>query len=375
MHFAFTEEQDLLRQEVRKLLEEQCPISEVRRWMDTPEGFSSELWKQLGEGGWLGLRVPERFGGAGLGWTDAIILLEETGRGLLPSPLVSTTLAAATIADVGSEDQQRRFLPGLAEGSRIGTEALLDEEDRLAPDSVRLCGEPEGDGFVLTGCKRFVADPTNADTVLVAFRTGDGAEDLTLAVIEAGAAGVSAEAFPTMDATKRMGNLRLEGARIGPEAVLGEPGQAWPMIARLLDCGAVAVAAEMIGAAQALLDMTVQYAKDRVQFGQPIGHFQGVKHPLAEIHMQIESSRSLLWYAAWALDSSPEEASRAASLCKAYATEAFNRMGIDAIQFHGAYGTTEDCDVQLYYKRSKWSRAAFGDADHHYARIAKLRGL
>ncbi len=383
MHFAFTEEQDLLRHQVRKLLEEQCPITEVRRWLETPEGFSSELWKQLGELGFLGLMIPEPFGGAGLDWTDAIILLEETGRGLLPSPLVSTTLAAATILDAGSDDQQRRLLPGLADGSRIGTLAILDDEDHLAADSVSLRGQPvgngngngNGDGFVLSGRKSFVADPASADSYIVAFRTGEGAEELTLGVIDAGADGVSAQAFPTMDATKRMGNLVLDGARVGPDAVLGEVGAAWPAISRLLDRGAVAVGAEMIGAAQALLDLTVQYAKDRVQFGSPIGHFQGVKHPLAEIHMQIDSSRSLLWYAAWALDSSPQEAPRAASLCKAFATEAFNRIGIDAIQFHGAYGTTEDCDVHLYYKRSKWARATFGDADHHYGRIAQKRGL
>ena len=375
MHFAFTEEQDLLRHEVRKLLEEKCPMAEVRRWLETPEGFSSELWKQLGELGFLGLMIPEPLGGAGLGWTDAIILLEETGRGLLPSPLVSTTLAAATILDVGSDDQQRRFVPGLADGSRIGTLAILDEEDHLAADAVRLRGEPDGDGFVLSGRKSFVSDPTSADTYLVAFRTGDGDEDLTLGVIDAGAEGVSAQAFPTMDATKRVGSLVLEGARVAPDAILGEAGAAWPAISRLLDRGAVAVGAEMIGSAQALLDLTVQYANERVQFGSPIGHFQGVKHPLAEIHMQIDSSRSLLWYAAWALDASPEEAPRAASLCKAFATEAFNRIGIDAIQFHGAYGTTEDCDVHLYYKRSKWARATFGDADHHYGRIAQMRGL
>ena len=375
MHFAFTEEQDLLRHEVRKLLEEQCPMSQVRRWLETPEGFSGELWKRLGELGWLGLTIPERFGGAGLGWTDAIIVLEETGRALLPSPMVSSTLAAATLLDAGSDEQQRRLLPGLADGSRIGTLAILDEEDHLAAASLRLRGEPEGGGFRLSGRKSFVADPTSADSYIVAFRTGDAAEELTLGVIDASADGVRAEAYPTMDATKQMGSLVLEGACIEADAVLGEVGSAWPVISRLLDRGAVAVTAEMIGAAQALLDMTVQYAKDRVQFGSPIGHFQGVKHPLAEIHVHIDSSRSLLWYAAWALDASPEEAPRAASLCKALATEAFNRIGIDAIQFHGAYGTTEDCDVHLYYKRSKWARATFGDADYHYERIAQLRGL
>ncbi|MEE2673676.1 MAG: acyl-CoA dehydrogenase family protein [Myxococcota bacterium] len=375
MDFGFSDEQELLRGEARKLLDDACPLDEVRLLQETPAGHSPELWKQLGELGWLGLIVPEVHGGAGLGWLDLIVLLEETGRSLFPGPLVSNTLAAATLCDAANDEQRAQWLPGLADGSRIGTVALLDEREAFRPDAIRLSGQHDGDGWRLTGEKRFVTDPTSADLFVVAFRTGDASEALALGVIEGGAPGLSAQSFPTLDATRRLGNLVLSDVRIADAAVLGTAGEAWPAIERLLDRGATAVAAEMLGAAQAALDLTVQYAKDRVQFGSPIGRFQGVKHPLAEMHVQLESARSLLYYAAWALDESPDDVPRAASRAKALMTEAFSRIGTDAIQLHGTLAYTEEYPAQLYYKRSKLVRPLFGDSDHHYDRLLRLRGL
>ena len=375
MDFGFSEEQDLLRGEVRKFLEERCPIGEVRRLAQTPEGSSPELWKQLGELGWLGLTIPERYSGAGLGWIDLVVLLEETGRALLPAPLLSTTLAAAAILAEGTESQRERWLPGLADGTRTGTLALGEASDLLDAQGVQLRGEPDGAGFVLRGDKSFVSDPDLADLFIVAFRSGTSMEDLSLAVIERDAPGLHTQSFDSLDRTKRLGNLQLGGVRVGADAILGAANGGAAALAHLLDRGGVAVTAEMIGSAERLLELTVQYAKDRIQFGHPIGHFQGIKHPLAEMYVQVESSKSLLYYAAWALNGNPQEVPRSISLAKAYATEAFNRIGIDSIQFHGAYGYTEDCDVQLYFKRSKWARPMFGDADYHYDRVATSRGL
>jgi acyl-CoA dehydrogenase len=375
MDFGFSEDQELLRSEVRKLLDEACPLSEVRKLQETPEGHSPELWKQLGELGWLGLIIPETHGGVGLGWLDLIVLLEETGRSLFPGPLVSNTLAAATLVDAGDDAQQSRWLPGLADGACIGTVALLDEREAYWPEAIRLRGRRDGDGWRLDGVKRFVTDPATADLFVVAFRTGDASESLALGLVEADARGVSARSFPTVDQTRRLGNLELANVHIDDEALLGAAGKAWPTIERLLDRGATAVSAEMLGSAQAALDLTVQYAKDRVQFGSPIGRFQSVKHPLAEMHVQLQSARSLLYYAAWALDESADDVSRAASRSKALMTEAFNRIGTDAIQLHGTIAYTEDYPAQLYYKRSKLARPLFGDAGHHYDRLLRLRGL
>ena len=364
MNFGFTEEQDLLRAEVRKFLEEQCSMEEVRRIARTAEGHSPELWKRLAELGWLGFTLPEQYGGADLTWIDLVVLLGEVGRALVPAPLISTTLAGSAILAEGSETQKARWLP-----------RLLEKSDQPTTDGIHLRGERDGDGFVLRGDKRFVSDPDQADLFVVAFRAGDEPEDLTLAVVEREAPGLRTQAFETMDRTKRLGNVQFGGVRVSADAILGEVGKAAGAIARLLDRGAVAVTAEAVGAAERLHELTVQYAKDRIQFGQPIGHFQGVKHPLAEMLLQVESSKSLLYYAAWALDGKPEEVPRSVSLAKAYASEAFIRIGIDSIVFHGAFGYTEDCDVQLYFKRSKWARPHFGDADYHYDRVASLRGL
>ncbi len=375
MNFGFTEEQELLRVEVRKFLDEQCPIEEVRRIAETPDGYSSEQWKQLAELGWLGLVIPERYGGSDLGWEELVVLLEETGRTLLPAPLISTTLAASAILGFGSEAQKERWLPRIADGSCIGTLAMIEESDFLGPAGIRLRGEPDGDGFVLRGEKRYVPDAAQANLAVVAFRSGDGEEDLSLALVETDSTSVTAEEVRTVDRTKRLGTLTLDGVRIGPDAILGRPGTAAAAIADLLDRGAIAVTAEMIGASEGAHALTVQYAKDRVQFGSPIGRFQGVKHPLAEGFVDIESMKSLLYYAAWALDESPEEVPFSASKAKGFASEAFTRIGVTGIQLHGAVGYTEEYDIQLYLKRSNWARPMYGDEDYHYDRVAIFGGI
>ena len=375
MNFGFTEEQQFLRESARKFLDEQCPMSEVRRLMAEPAGYSADLWKQTAELGWLGLAIPETYGGAGLGWVDLVVLLEETGRTLYPAPFLSTTLAAAVIGDAGDDAQKTRWLPGIAAGSTIGTVAIVDESDVFASDAIALRGASSGDGFSLTGVKRFVTDADAADLFVVAFRTGDAASDVALAVIERKAPGVSTENVRGIDETKRTGMLRLDGVRVAAADLLDARGHSAAAVQHLLDYGAIAVTAEAIGSAEGAHATTVQYAKDRVQFGHPIGHFQGVKHPLADMYVDIESIKSLVYYAAWAADESPNDLARHASLAKFYAADAFSRIGVECVQLHGAVGYTLEYDVQLYLKRSKWSRALFGDADHHCDRVAALRGI
>jgi alkylation response protein AidB-like acyl-CoA dehydrogenase len=370
MNFGFTEEQELLRQEVRKLLDARAPMEAVRKIAETPEGFSRELWKEMGQLGWLGLTIPEAHGGAGLGWVDLVVLLEETGRTLFPSPLVATTLAAAAIRDAGSAAQQARWLPRLADGSAIGTVALAERGDRFEAPAIQLAGRREGDGWALDGEKVGVLDGAAADLLVVSFRTGAGPDDVALAVVERGAAGLALESTPSIDLTRRVARARFAGVRVAGDAVLAGGAAA---LARLLDRAAAAVTAETIGAAEGALRLTVDYARERVQFGAPIGRFQGVKHPLAEMYVDVESFKSLLYYAAWCLDEGHPDAPRFVSMAKAYAGEAFARIGIDGVQLHGGVGYTWEYDIQMYLKRSKWARAAFGDPDHHYDRVAKLR--
>jgi len=375
MDFGFSEEQDLLRAEVRKLLAERCPLPEVRKIAETREGFSRELWQHVAELGWTGLTIPEEYGGAGLGFVDWVVLLEETGRALFPSPLVSSALAAAAIRAAGSPAQRAHWLPRLARGSAIGTPALLEASDHPAPEGFALRGRPAGDGFVLSGEKLFVGDAGAADLFVVAFRSGEAREALSLALVERGAAGVAAEDLPGIDLTRRSGRLRLDEVQVPQSALLGAAGGAWPAVSRLFDLGAFAVAAEAVGSAEAALGLTVSYARQRVQFGSPIGRFQGVKHPLAEMYVDVESWKSLVYYAAWALDTDHPDAPLAVSRAKAYASEAFARIGVDCVQLHGGIGYTWEYDAQLFLKRSKWARPAFGDADFHYERAAALGGL
>ncbi len=374
MNFGFTEEQELLRQEVRKFLDGQCSLDEVRRVSETPNGYSSDHWKQLAELGWLGLVIPEGYGGAGLGWEELVVLLEETGRTLFPAPLVSTTLAASAILDLGDEAQKERWLPRIADGSCIGTLAWIEAGGRWGPKGIQLRGDADGGDFVLQGEKHFVPYGAQADMAIVAFRSGGDAE-LGLALVDLNASGVSVEDARTLDRTKRLATLKLDGVRVGPEAILGGTSGMTEAIERLLDRGAIAITAEMIGSSEAAHALTVQYAKDRVQFGSPIGRFQGVKHPLAEGYVDIESMKSLLYHAAWALDASPEEVPQSASKAKGLASEAFTRIGVTGIQLHGAVGYTEEYDIQLYLKRSKWARPMYGDEDYHYDRVATLGGI
>ena len=360
---------------MRKFLDQNCPLDEVRKIAATPEGVAKPLWNRMAELGWVGLTLPDRHGGIGLGWVDLVVVLEETGRSLFPSPLIATVLGATALQLAGTDAQQKRWLPPIGAGQSVATLALLESSDRLDPAGIALPGKRDGGGFILRGEKLFVMDAGVADVFVVAFRSGPADEDVSLALVERSARGLAVERLETMDETKRLGRVRFDDVRVSQDSLLGAPGSGWPVIAQLLDCGAVAVTAEAIGAAEGALDLTVRFAKQRIQFEQPIGRFQAVKHPLAEHFVEIESVKSLLYYAAWMLDQQPAEASLSVSRAKAWASDAFAGLGIDTVGLHGAIGYTWEYDAQLFLKRMKWVRAAFGDAGWHLERIAALGGL
>jgi alkylation response protein AidB-like acyl-CoA dehydrogenase len=375
MNFGFTEEQELLRAEVRKFLDQNASMEEVRRIAESDESFDRSLWSRMAELGWIGLVIPEEHGGLGLDFVTLLPVLEECGRTLLPSPLISCLLAAKAIERAGSEEQKKRWLSSLADGSAIGTFALLEASDSFEAEGIALTAKVDGDTTLLSGRKHFVSDAATADLFVVAYRSGPGPEELSLAVVEGRESGVSVVDYPTTDLTKSTGELVLDQVRVAPEQILGEAGAAWPAIYWLIDLGAMLVTAETVGTAEAAHWITTEYAKERVQFGSPIGRFQAVKHPLAEMYVDTESFKSLLYYAAWALDQNTDDASAAVSRAKAYASEAFARIGIDGVQLHGGVGFTWEYNIQLYLKRSKWVRPAFGDADYHYDRLATLGGF
>jgi len=374
MNFGFTDEQELLRAEVRKFIEQNAPLEEVRKIVETDAGFDRRLHARMAELGWVGLTMPEACGGMGLGFVTLLVLLEETGRGLFPSPLISTVLAAEAISRFGSEAQQRRFIPGLADGSKIGALAILEQSDDWSAAGVGCRSKRDGEVTILSGTKCFVPDAGAADFFVVAYRTGEAPDAVGLAVVEATADGVTRSTSPGMDLTKRLGRLDLDDVRIDENAVLAGA-RDFAAVQSLIDLGAALVTAESVGAAERALEITTGFAKQRVQFDSLIGRFQGVKHPLAEMYVDIESYKSLVYYAFWALDEGHPDAALAVSRAKAYASEVFPGAGITGVQLHGGVGYTWEYDIQLFLKRGKWMRPMFGDADHHYDRIARLGGL
>jgi len=375
MNFGFSEEQELLRAEVRRFLDQNAPMERVRELSEAGRGHDPALWARMAELGWVGLTMPELHGGVGLDLETLIVVLEETGRTLFPSPLVSTVMAAKAIERFGSAEQQARWLPALADGSSIGTFAFLERGDSLSPAGVEARAKLDGEDLIVSGEKLFVTDAGSADLFVVAVRTGSDPEAISLVVVDRETGGVEAQDFEGMDLTKKIGRLTLTDARVGADRVLGEPGAGWSAAEWLLDLGAALVTAEAVGAAEAALQITTDFAKERIQFGQPIGRFQGVKHPLSEIYVDVESFRSLVYYAIWALDQDADDARVAVSRAKAYCADAFAQAGILGVQLHGGVGYTWEYDIQLYLKRSKWVRPMFGDADHHYERIARLGDL
>jgi alkylation response protein AidB-like acyl-CoA dehydrogenase len=367
MNFGFTEEQELLRDQVRRFMREACNMQKVREVANEQDGFDADLWKQIADLGWLGLITPEPYGGSGLKWIDLTVVLEETGRGLSPLPIASQILSTTAILRTGSEAHKSQWLPSMADGSAKCSLALYDDPNWIHPDAIRLEGRKVDGQVVLSGAKPFVADAMCADYFLLACKVGD---TLNLAALHKDQVQVAPQ--NPMDLTKPMGRVVLDNVKVDAEFLLP---LAHDDLAFLTDCGAVAVTAEMVGAAEQTLALTSDYAKERVQFGKPIGQYQGVKHRLADIYVDVESFKSLLYYAAWTVDDAPDELPRAVSLAKGYASDAFAKIGIDGVGLHGAIGFTAEYDVQLYLKRSKWARAMFGDSDYHLDRVATLGGL
>jgi alkylation response protein AidB-like acyl-CoA dehydrogenase len=379
MNFGFSDEQELLRSTARKFLENECPSEVVRTLMETPEGMSPELWAKLAEQGWLGLIYPEAYDGMGLGFVDLTVLMEEMGRAVVPGPYFSTVLLGGlAILEAGNEDQKKAWLPRIGSGEARVALAWMEPSAMLGPDGISLAASAHGERFTLSGTKLFVQDAHIADAVVVAARTPSGkaaSEGVTLFLVPRGAAGLEVKLLPTMDQTRKLCEVTLRDAAVGSEAVLGEAGKGWEPLGRVLDRATVALCAEMCGGAQKVLDMTVEYAKIRQAFGRPIGSYQGVKHRAADMLVDVENSKSITYYAAWAMDEGVAEGPLAVSMAKAYVSDAYRRAAAVGIQLHGGIGFTWEHDLHLYFKRAKGSEFTFGDATYHRERVAQLINL
>ena len=377
MNFGFNDEQELLRSTARKFFDNECPSMTVRTLMEAPEGMTPELWKKLAEQGWLGLIAPEEHGGMALGIVDLVVLLEEMGRAVVPGPFFSTVLLGGlAILEAGNDAQKKAWLPKICSGEARATIAWMEPSAELGAAGITLPAAAKGSGFTLNGTKLFVHDAHTADAIVVAARTGkSGADGISLFLVPKGAKGLTVTLLPTMDQTRKLCEVTLKDVSLGADARLGEIGGGWTALARVLDRATVALCAEMCGGAQKVLDMTVEYAKIRQAFGRPIGSYQGVKHKAADMLVDVENSKSITYYAAWAMDEGVSEGPLAVSMAKAYVSDAYRRVSANGIQLHGGIGFTWEHDLHLYFKRAKGSEFTFGDATFHRERVAQLVNL
>jgi alkylation response protein AidB-like acyl-CoA dehydrogenase len=378
MDIGFSEEQELLRDTARKFLDSECPTQFVRRMMDTDAAVTDEFWQQLAENGWLGIAYSEAEGGSGLGLVDLVVLMEEIGRAVMPGPYPATVLlGGAAIAIAGSPEQRREWLPRIAGGTIKATLALTEPNARWDAAGITATAREARGGFTLTGAKMFVPDAQLADVLVVAARSRDGStmeDGVSLFLVPKDMAGLAIRRLPSVDETRKLCEVTLDNVAVPGSALLGELHQGWAPLQQVVDRAAVALSAEMCGAAQRVLDMTVDYAKLRVAFGKPIGIYQGVKHKCADMLVEIENAKSLTYYAAWAVDEGEADAPLAVSMAKAAASDAGRKVCAAGIQLHGGIGMTWEHDLQLYLKRAKADEVMFGDATWHRQRIAPLMG-
>jgi alkylation response protein AidB-like acyl-CoA dehydrogenase len=363
MYFDLTDEQQAIKSTAKELLASRYKSERIRELAESEHGFEQSDWQEMAELGWPGLALPEEWGGQGLGIVDLAVLFEEMGYALAPSPLLSNTVAGLALATTGDDAQRERWLAPLASGEKRGTVALFEAGGSATIGDFGMEAKEDGDGVVLDGEKVLVIDAASADFFVVA--TADGRRHL----VERDAEGVSVTPEKSFDFTRRLHSVRLEGVRVAPEATLaGGQEDYLPVLWR----ACVAIAAESTGVAQRAMEMAVSYAKDRQQFGRPIGSYQAVSHRCAQMLLETENARSAVYGAAWAADAEPESLPLAASMAKAYASDAGWRVPDASIQVHGGIGFTWEHDLHFFLKRGRANAAAFGTASWHRERVADL---
>ena len=374
MNFAFSEEQEQLREFVRSFLEEKSPESAVREQMDTERGYDPAVWAQMADQmGLPALAIPEEYGGDGFGFVELIVVLEEMGRALLCAPYFSSAvLAASALQHCGDEEAKRAHLAGIASGETRAALAFTEPNGRWDSAGITMSAAPgngAGAAWRLDGTKMYVLDGHTANLLIVAARTGSG---VSLFTVDPDAEGLTRTALSTMDQTRKQAKLTFEGVEA---ALIGEDGGGWPVLETVLNLAAVALAAEQVGGAQRCLEMSVEYAKVRVQFGRPIGSFQAIKHKCADMLLQVESAKSAAYYAGWCAAEMNEELPQVAALAKSYCSEAYFHAAAENIQIHGGIGFTWEHPAHLYFKRAKSSELLFGDPTYHRELLAQRIGL
>jgi alkylation response protein AidB-like acyl-CoA dehydrogenase len=379
MALVLTEEQELLRESARELVANSTPLKRVRALRDGRDavGFSRELWSDMARLGWLGIIFPEPFGGAGLGYMDLIVLMEEMGRGLMPEPMMASVLLGGNAILLGAGDARKRaLLPPLVEGKLLLTLAQAEAGSRYDLCHVATRAEKAAGGWKVTGTKTLVPDGHVADWIVVSARTSGGDRDrdgVTLFLVDSKSPGVAITRQSTVDG-RNAAIVKMENVAVPDDDVVGKPGHGAELLANVVDRATVGLAAEMLGTMTAAFEMTLEYLKTRTQFGVLIGTFQALKHRAAKMYIETELSRSAVMAAAQAVDANDPDLPRLVSLAKARCSDAAVLIGNEGIQMHGGIGMTDEHDVGFFLKRVRAAAVTFGDAAHHRGRYAEQSG-
>lgn len=379
MGMILTEEQGLLRDSAREFFKEKAPVTALRKLRDEKDatGFSRALWKDMVDMGWSGITVPEEYGGLDFGFQGLTIVLEESGKYLTASPLVATALLGTTALVLGgSEEQKKEILPSVVTGDTLLTVAV-DEGPHFNPAGIAMAAESSNGNFTLSGQKTLVLDGHVADKIIVAARTDGASGDtsgITLFLVDGDASGLTRENLAMLD-SRNASVLTFSNVKVAADCVVGEVGKGFDILDEVLDRAAIGLAAEMLGSSSEIFDVTLEYLKERTQFGQLIGSFQSLQHRAAIMFSKLEMSRSVVMEAASAVDEGSTQVPHLASLAKAYVNETSNSVSKDGIQMHGGIGMTDEHDAGLYIKRSRVAERTFGSTGYHHDRYGVLNGF
>ncbi len=372
MDIVLNKVQKGIAREARRFLKKECPIEYVRAMLEDDRGYDDDLWLKMADMGWMSIRIPEEFGGMGMEQADMNVLLEEMGRAIVPGPFFSSlVLAAEIIMECGDEGQKGKYLPGMAEGRITGTLALYEPDSGADPDFIRMKAQQKDDGYVLNGTKLFVPDAHTADFIVCVACSKEDA--ITIFLLDPQAEGITVSTLPVMDGTRRLSELEISNLFVGRESVLGLPDKGRKPLLKVMQRAQTGLCAEIVGGAECSMEIAVRHAKNRVQFDQPIGAFQSIKHRCAQMFLEIESARSLLYWAGWAQDHADEqEAAISASTAKSYCSETGMNVTSSAIQVLGANGFSWENDLHLYFKRARANEVVLGDSVFHREQIVRF---
>jgi alkylation response protein AidB-like acyl-CoA dehydrogenase len=375
MDLGLSEEQEMLKNAARDFLEKEVPEKYVRDMEEDEKGYSSEVWSKMAGLGWQGLIIPESYGGSDFGFLDLVVLLEEFGRALVPGPFIPTVLATLAILEGGSEDQKKQYLPKIASGEQIGTLAVTEPSARWDAEGIQLKAEKSGDGYTLNGTKLFIPDAHVSDFMVVAARTGGSGESgITLFVVDTKSAGITTTVLKTIASDKQC-EVKFQNVKVPASAVLGAEGQGWKTLEQVQLKATVAECAYLVGLAQMDFEISVNYAKERVQFGRPIGSFQAIQHKCADMVTDVDGARFITYRAAWSVAEGEPDAALNVHMAKAWCSDATRRVVAHGQQIHGGIGFTKDYKIQLFFRRQKRSELMWGDGDFHREAVAEALSI